>query len=138
MKNVTTRKVYQQRDFIILIAYQYTMLQVDQYDIHVSSVTDILSGEGSRSKSITIVGGRHAKGKAGLETSRKKVVDNDSESTEPSSLNSDSDRDGKADSNGEGSDEGMGQNSDDDFDQAKLSEKDAKRVLNDEVMFLFN
>ena len=54
-----------------------------------------------------------------------------------SDLNLDSDRDGTHDGSGEESGEGMGQGSDDDFDQAKLTEKDAKQVLNDEVIFLF-
>ena len=88
------------------------------------------------------MGGVHAKPKAGLGTSRKKstitaasVLDDDS--TEMSDLNSDSDRDGKGNGSGEESGEGMGEASDDDLDRAKLPEKDAKRVLNDEVIILF-
>ena len=45
---------------------------------------------------------------------------------------------GKGDSSDEEGDGGMAHGSDDDFDRAKLSEKDAKRVLNDEVKFLFD
>jgi hypothetical protein len=53
-----------------------------------------------------------------------------------SDLASDSDREAKGDGSGEESDGGMGPASDDDFDRAKLTERDAKQVLNDEV-YLF-
>jgi hypothetical protein len=103
------------------------------------STTDFFLTIGSRSKAIT-TGGGHAKPKAGLRavTSGNKlrgVVDNDS--TELSEFNSGSDGDGKGDGSDEESDGGMAQVSDDDFDRAKLTEKDAKQVLNDEVIFLF-
>lgn len=67
------------------------------------------------------------------------TVDDDSDAM-ISDLNSGSDIDGKGDgSGGEESAGGMGQDSDDEFVQAKLTEKDAKRVLNDEVLnLLFN
>ena len=58
-------------------------------------------------------------------------VDNDS--TEMSDLD-DSDLDG--DGSDEESEGGIDHDSDE-FDRAKLTEKDAKRVLNDEVIFLF-
>lgn len=92
---------------------------------------------GPRSKSN--VGGGHAKLKAGLRTSRNKshtisVIDSDS--TDISELNSESDHDGKGNDSGKESDGDMGQGSDDDFDRAKLTEKDAKQVLNDKVIFL--
>jgi hypothetical protein len=48
------------------------------------------------------------------------------------------DRDRKGNDSVEGSDGGMGQDSDDEFDKAKLTEKDAKQVLHDEVNFSFN
>ena len=54
-----------------------------------------------------------------------------------SDLNSDLDHDGTHDGSGEESGEGTGQGSEDDFDQAKLTEKDVKQVLNDKVIFLF-
>jgi hypothetical protein len=61
----------------------------------------------------------------------------DSDSTELSDPDSGSpDRDGKDDGSGKETDGGMGHDSDDEFDQAKLTEKDAKRLLNDEVIFL--
>jgi hypothetical protein len=99
------------------------------------STTDFFLTIGSHSKAIT-TGGGHAKPKAGLRavTSGNKlrgVVDNDS--TELSEFNSGSDGDGSD----EESDGGMAQVSDDDFDRAKLTEKDAKQILNDEVIFLF-
>ena len=84
-----------------------------------------------------------AKSKAGRQvgTSKKKtskniqVVD---DSTELSDLGSGSDREGKGNGSDEESAEGMDQESDDEFDQAKLTDEHAKRILHDEVIFLFN
>jgi hypothetical protein len=88
----------------------------------------------------TIAGG-HAKPKAGLQVrtsssrnKRSKITVVHSDSTEMSDLGSGTDGNGKGDGSGEGSDGGLGQESDDELDQAKLTENDAKRVLNNEVM----
>ena len=62
----------------------------------------------------------------------------DSDSSELPDLASGLDHDGKDEGSMEESEGGIGEDSDDEFDQAKLTEKDAKRVLHDEVKFLSN
>jgi hypothetical protein len=81
----------------------------------------------------------HGKSKAGrrVGTSGKKpsriIQVADDVSTDLSDLVSGSDRDGKADGSVEESEGDLAQDSDDDFDGAKLTEKEAKRVLHNEV-----
>lgn len=50
---------------------------------------------------------------------------------------SDGDKDGDKKGDGSAKSDGLMDHESDDFDQAKLKEKDAKRVLNDEVNILF-
>jgi hypothetical protein len=60
------------------------------------------------------------------------------ESTELSDLGSGSDQIGKGDASMDESEGGMGKDSDDELNQAMLTEKEAKQVLHDEVIFLYN
>ena len=104
-------------------------------NITLSPITDICSTV-SRSKVKTVAA--PAKSKAGqrVGTSRKKtstiIQDSDSDSTELSDPVSGSDHDGKSNGDVEES-EGLAQELDDDLDSAKLTEKETKQVLHEEV-----